>query len=79
MAAEGVNMDRLLLAFLAWVTVLGGIAVALLWVWASSTTQNRILAGLLIAIAIVSGLALWRSTNENPSPPHVPLESGKLR
>ncbi len=72
-------MNRLLLAFLAFMTVIGGVAVALLWVWASSTTQNRILAGLLITIAIISGLALWRSTNENPSPPHVPLESGKLR
>ncbi len=72
-------MNRLLLAFLAFMTVIGGVAVALLWEWASSTTQNRILAGLLIAIAIVSGLALWRSTNENPSPPHVPLEKAVPR
>ncbi len=74
---ERVNMNRLLLAFLAFLTVIGGLTAPLLWEWASSRTQNRILAGLLITIVIVGGLALWRSTNENPSPPHVPLESRK--
>ncbi len=71
------TMNRLLLAFLAFLTVIGGVAAALLWEWASSRTQNRILAGLLIAIAITGGLALWRGTNENPSLPYVPLESRK--
>ena len=71
-------MNRLLLACLAFMTVIGGVSATLLWEWASSRTQNRILAGLLIAIAIVGGLALWRGTNENPSPPHVPLASRKL-
>ncbi len=78
-AAERVNVNRLLLAFLAFLTVIAGVAAPLLWVWASSTTQNRILVGLLVTIIVIGGLALWRSTNENPSPPHVPLKSGKLR
>ena len=68
-AAERVSMNRFLVAFLAFMTVVGGVAVVLLWEWASSTTQNRILIALLVAIIIIGGLALWRSTNENPSPP----------
>ncbi len=73
-AAERVNMDRLLLVLLAWVTVLGGVASALLWMWVSSTTQNRILAGLLAIVVGVSTLGLWRCTKENPSQPHVPTK-----
>ena len=79
LASERVNMDRLLFAFLAWGTVIGGVAVALLWAWASSTTQNRILVGLLAIVIGVSTLGLWRCTKEDPSQPHVPTKHARPR
>ncbi len=46
---------------------------------AKGVTMNKLIIGLLIAVALVGALSLWRGGGDDKTQPHIPTEGNRAR